>query len=151
RKKDDLLQAFWYAEAALMSNERVYGPDSVEAGRSLRELGDVLQELYAYRAAIDAYQRALPIFTRTRGMNHPETGVVLQNMAQAMAEDGDLDAAAALLIRSEAIKNRTYGPMDEMFGLFNLGNLRERQGRLDEAADLTQRAFALGEKNLRPG
>jgi tetratricopeptide (TPR) repeat protein len=84
------------------------------------------------------------------GPEHPDTGVLLNNLASVYHEQGRYAEAEALFKRSLAIREKALEPQHPDVGgvLINLANLYGDQGHYTEAKSLLQRSLAIGEKTL---
>jgi CHAT domain-containing protein len=98
------------------------------------------------------YERALAIWEKELGSNHPDTALGLNNLGHLLAAMGDLAEARPLYERALAICEKELGRShpDTARGLNNLGSLLEAMGDLAEARPLYERALAINEKQLGP-
>ncbi len=96
--------------------------------RDYENYGDVFLQQRNYRRAIDQYMAALDI--------RPGQASVLINLAVAYMQIGAVDRAVEIL--QDALETET--DRDELI-YFNLGELLEKQGKLDDAAAYYQRAI----------
>jgi tetratricopeptide (TPR) repeat protein len=56
------------------------------------------------------FERALAIWERVLGPDHPQTAQGLNNLALLLKDQGEVDAARALFERALAIRERVLGP-----------------------------------------
>lgn len=98
------------------------------------------------------FQRALAIYQKAAGPEHPAVATVLNNIGQ-VDRDLDRDAEAEARIKhSLAIREKALGPdhPDVARSLNNLAGLYEHQRRYAEAEPLYRRALAIRERALGP-
>jgi tetratricopeptide (TPR) repeat protein len=103
-------------------------------------------------AARPLLERALAIYERALGPDHPDTAQSLNNLAMLLGDQGELAAASPLLERAVAISERALGPdhPNTATGLTNLASLLGDQGELAAARPLLERALAIRERVLGP-
>ncbi|MEM9462091.1 MAG: serine/threonine-protein kinase [Myxococcota bacterium] len=123
-----------------------------EEARSLFMLGNVFNRHGDLDNALDHHQRALALWDKALGPDHPYVANSLMSIAFVFHEQGDLDEARAHLQRALAIKQKTLGPdhIDVATILNNLGIVLNRQGDLDNARVYYERALARRERALGP-
>jgi len=140
--------------------ERLGGLESVEAERlrlqAMVSRGVALSRLGRVGAALELYDRALPLLETHRGPTHPDTLACRSNRAEAL---WDLERHAEALeeMRELLVQRReVFGPDHERVGIAanNLADALRQIGRYDEAAPLYGEAIrvfkgALGEENMR--
>lgn len=86
--------------------------DKVQLDEALR-LNISAAELYRqgeYEAAIKPWLRALTVYEKIRGVDHPETEIILDNLVISYGNLGDYAAAEPLCERALKINERTFGP-----------------------------------------
>jgi tetratricopeptide (TPR) repeat protein len=137
----------------------VGGPDPppVEAETGAAHLLDWLadyraQALAVYAAALPLRERALAIYERTLGPEHPGTATYLNNLALLLKDQGDLAGARPLYERALAIREKALGPEHPWtaLSLQSLAAMLQAQGDLAGARPLYERALAIYEKTLGP-
>jgi tetratricopeptide (TPR) repeat protein len=98
------------------------------------------------------YQRALALYERVLGPDHPHVATSLHNLAALYRAQGRYDQAEPLYQRALGIRERVLGPEhpDVAQSLNNLARLYQAQGRYGAAEPLFQRALALYERVLGP-
>jgi tetratricopeptide (TPR) repeat protein/predicted Ser/Thr protein kinase len=106
-----------------------------------------------YKAALGHYRLALAHIESALGKNHPENIYVLNNMAVALKNHGDVPGARQALERSLAITERSYGPSHRsvVVVLTNLGNIYRREGELSLAKETFARAIRVGVETMEEG
>ncbi len=126
-------------------------PDQV-AARLLTTTGNILYLLGEYTAARPLVERALAIWERTLGPDHPDTAESLDNLAWLLKAQGEYAAARPLLERALAIRERTLGPehLETARSLDRLAKLLSYQGEYETACLLYLRALAVYERTLGP-
>ncbi|MFN2184242.1 MAG: tetratricopeptide repeat protein, partial [Anaerolineae bacterium] len=144
----DTANAIRQMEWVLSICEPALGAEHRTTARVLNGLG----RLYAaneetYDRARSLYERALAIYERLRGPYHPQTALVLNNLAALLADMDDHGAALPLLERSLAIHEGAYGMGNwrTSFVLVNLADLCSAHGDYGTARTLLERALIIRE------
>jgi tetratricopeptide (TPR) repeat protein len=142
-------------QRALALREKLAGPDSLEVGMVLTNLGITYYQRGEYEKALATHQRAIAIRERLLGRSHPEVAMALTDYGNACAALDRLDDALAAQQRAVAIWNAALGEdhPNVATGLLNRGAVYAMKGRDDDAlADfrraLTIRLHTLGESHL---
>jgi tetratricopeptide (TPR) repeat protein len=130
-------------------------PDGAEisAGNLLNELAGYRQgALAAHLQARPLVERALAIFEKALGPDHPNTAVSLSNLGYLLRAQGDLAGARPYYERALAINKKELGPdhPDTATSLNNLGYLLQAQGDLAGARLCYERALAIYQKAPGP-
>ena len=130
-------------------------PSGVEtrAGYLLDRLGSYRHgALAAYSDARPLFERALAIFEKALGPEHPDTAAKLSNLANLLWAQGDFAGARPLCERALAISEKALGPEhpDTATILTGLASLLKAQGDLAGARPLLEQALAIYEKALGP-
>ena len=101
-----------------------------------------------YHTALALFLRALAIAEKVQGLEHPETGTRLNNLALLYDTMGQYDHALPLYLRALAIAEKAQGPEHPDTGtqLNNLAGLYQAMGQYDQALPLYLRALAIAEK-----
>jgi tetratricopeptide (TPR) repeat protein len=128
-----------------------WGFEFPEAARLLNQAGLYLFERGRYPDAEPLYQRALAIWERALGPEHPNVALNL-NLALLYHAQGRYAKAEPLYKRALVIEKKALGPEHPNVAqsLNNLAELYHAQGRYAEAEPLYQHALAIGEKVLGP-
>jgi CHAT domain-containing protein/Tfp pilus assembly protein PilF len=118
-----------------------------------KQLDQQVINLYSqgkYQEAIPLAQRALTIWEKVRGKDHPDVANGLNNLAVLYRQQGKYDGVELLLQRSLAIWEKARGKNhpDVAISLDNLAGLYESQGKYTQAKPLYQRALVIREKAL---
>ena len=105
-----------------------------------------------YAEAEPLIKRALEIYEKTLGDEHPYVATGLANLAGLLHSLGKYAEAEPLFKRAIAIHERTQGPEhpNAAVSLNNLAKLLQDQGRYVEAEPLYRRALVIAEKTLGP-
>jgi tetratricopeptide (TPR) repeat protein len=105
-----------------------------------------------FAAARPLYERALAIFEKALGPDHPDTATTLNNLAFLLRAQGDFAAARPLAERARAIREKALGPdhPDTATSLNNPAFLLQAQSDFAAARPLFERALAIREKALGP-
>ena len=98
------------------------------------------------------YRRALAIYEKAFGSDHPYVATTLNNLAEIYRNQGNYAEAELVLQRSLAINEKALGPdhPDVATSLNNLAELYRNQGRYADAEPLYKRSLAIREKALGP-
>jgi len=137
-----------------------YGQDAKASASALelaeaKRLSSDVGRLYSERkfdAAIPLAQRALAIYDKTLGPEHPAVAASLDNLAVLYYATGDYAQAEPLLRRALAIQEKAVGPEHPLVATFlkHLGDLYFTTGDYAQAEPLLRRALAIDEKALGP-
>jgi tetratricopeptide (TPR) repeat protein/CHAT domain-containing protein len=122
----------------------------IDAGRNR------FKELYAagnYTAALVEAEALEAIIKARYGVNHPNYGVALNNLAIVYKAQGKYSEAEELYKRDLAISEKSLGASHPNVAqtLNNLANLYHDQGKYTDAVELHKRALAIREKALGKG
>jgi len=148
-QQGDTANAIRQMEWTLSVCEPALGEDHRTTARALNGLG----RLYAaneetYAQARSLYERALAIYERLMGPDHPQTALVLNNLAALLADMEDYGAALPLLERSLTVHEGVYdaGNWRTSFVLVNLADLHSAQEDYGAARTLIERALIIRER-----
>ncbi len=135
------------AEQAIRSKEAHVGADDSMLAPSLRNLGDVLAELFEYQLAIAPYERAVAVRERALGREDPVVGDDLDHLAWALTLAEHHDQALTAITRALGIKEKTLDRGDAKIArtLEVHGSVLQRRGEYARARPVLQRALALRE------
>jgi tetratricopeptide (TPR) repeat protein/CHAT domain-containing protein len=116
------------------------------------KLGLTLATLGRYVEAEPFFRRALAIYEKAFGPNHPDVAASLHNLATLYTEQGRYAEAEPLYRRALGINEKALGPdhPDVADNLNNLAALYKDQGRYAEAEPLYKRALVIREKAFGP-
>ena len=128
------------------------GFDFEAAARLLNEAGCYLRGRARSSDAEPLYQRALTIYERAVGPEHPHMAASLNNLAGLFRAKGRYAQAEPLYQRALAIREKVLGPEhpDVATSLNNLAGLYGAQSKDAQAEPLCQRALAIQVKVLGP-
>jgi tetratricopeptide (TPR) repeat protein len=129
-----------------------FGLDSVAAARLLNQSGYYLDGRARYEEAEPLHQRALAIWEKALGPDHPDTAASLNNLAALYHNQGRYGEAEPLYQRALTIREKALGPdhPNTATSLNNLAEIYRSQGRHGEAEPLYQRALVIHETALGP-
>ena len=139
------------SERAVAAGEKAYGPDHVEVGSLLVNLGLIARKLGDNKSAVAHYQRAVGILEKTGPSEG--LGVVLDNLGRALQSERDLDGAMAATTRALEVLTAVLGGDHEHVGyaLNNLALLQSAKGDHVQAAQTCDRGIAILTRALGPG
>ncbi len=162
-EKDDLeLLAYWLIihdqfdagecyKNSLTSWENKIKPDQSQIAYILSTLGSFLKNRYVcLNIAEQLSRRALAIFEKLFGVEHPDTVSSLSNLADLLSKHGQYDEAETLNRKALAVREKVLGyeHQDTSISLNNLACLLVTLGNYNEAEPLYRRALAIREKAL---
>ena len=98
------------------------------------------------------YQRALAIREKRLGPEHPDTALIIYNLANLYSGQGEYEQAESFYQRALAIDEQYYGHnhLEVATDLSSLADLYSDQGKYEQAEPLYQRALAIYERMLSP-
>jgi tetratricopeptide (TPR) repeat protein len=137
-------QAAAHAEEAQLSLE--------PASRLLNQLGMYARGRAELQRARSYYERALGIFEKVHGPDHPNVATLANNMGQILNALGDLAGALEWTQRALGIDEKVYGPDHPEVAIRanNIGQILKAQGDLAGALEWTRRALGIDEKVYGP-
>jgi tetratricopeptide (TPR) repeat protein len=106
----------------------------------------------SYAEAVSIAERVLAIREKTLGLDHPDVGKALNNLAALYTTQGRYSDAEPLYKRTITILEKALGPEHPDVGkaLGNLAGLYRDQGRYGDAETLYTRSVSIREKALGP-
>jgi serine/threonine-protein kinase len=121
--------------------QETLGPDAINVGHALNNLGNLLMRQDRAADAEPYYRQALAIFEKRLGEDHSNTSMTLINLARGLASLGRTDEALALGQRAVAIGKRIGGDDHPDLGwdLMVLAQIRWRIRPSDEARAMAAR------------
>jgi tetratricopeptide (TPR) repeat protein len=146
-----------YAEAERLSREAIARiPRQVERGTiSACIVLSCLADLCCRRGRPDEAEplarRAVASFEKTVfGRNHPHLARFLNILAEVVREQGNLEEAESVCLRSQALLETSFGPEHPRLDscLVTLARIRIAQSRLAEAEPLLRRCLAILDKTV---
>ncbi len=111
-----------------------------------------LSRIGKYGEALPIAERAVSLFEKALGPDHPDVATSLNNLAQLYSSQGRYAEAEPLYRRSHGIREKALGPdqPEVATSLNDLASLYKSQGRYAEAEPLYKRSLALRQKALGP-
>ncbi|MDP6180607.1 MAG: tetratricopeptide repeat protein, partial [Desulfatiglandales bacterium] len=121
------------------------GQSLEEAARLSQQVGQLYRQ-GRYQEAIFPVKRALAIYEKALGPDHPRVATSLNNLALLYSNLGDYAGAEPLYKRSLAIYEKALGPdhPDVALGLNNLAFLYVADGRIGEALNIFKKTNTPG-------
>lgn len=118
--------------------------------RLMNQLAILLWEKALHLEAESLMRRALAIYEKSNGPNHPSVAFPLMNLVHFLLEGGRLDEAEKMARRALEIDETSYGPnhLEVAKDLFGMAQILQISNRLAEAESLIVRAVAICEDNL---
>jgi len=127
-------------------------PEDERSLIALSGLGGLYRAQGQYAKAEPLYERALAIWEKALGPEHPDVATALNNLAGLYGAQGQYAKAEPLYGRALAIWEKALGPEHPNMAasLNNLAGLYHAQGQYAKAEPLYGRALAIWEKALGP-
>ncbi len=145
RGRGDLTAAVQLHRDALALTQRAVGPDHLDVGRRLGDLGATLIEAGATVEGTQCLERSLAISRARQGATHPDVVIHLSNLAAAYTRLGN--AARAIELAGEVLsaRERILGANSPLLivPLNNLASALVEEGRGDDALAPARRAVEL--------
>lgn len=150
------LQAGNYAEAERIGKQMVsvaakrYGTRHLNYAIAVNELARVYNALKRPADAIPLFRQALAIFERER--NNTAVAITLNNLGNALQNQGSLAASAQMLERALAIYEKEVGRDHRSFAetSINLASVYQAQGNYPKAVALYRQSLQGLQKTLGP-
>ena len=143
--KGDLKLATRYLRESLRIREETLGPDHLDVGETLNNLGTVLFAAKDYANSERAMLRAADITRKQLGAAHPDLAVTLSNLGTLYYDRQDYAAAEDCLREALRIREQSL-PVNHpsiASSLLNLAQIAATLKRTEEAQVLLQRAVAI--------
>ena len=141
-----------FAERALEIDLARLGPESETVARDHNCLVRVFRRLGDLKAASAHLERALDIYEKIYGEDHPKLISMLNDQGFLLRELKDLERARPLLERALKIGESAYGVDDADVATFhsNLATILDELGDFASARQHAVRALEIGEKRYGP-
>jgi len=148
-----LEEALPLAEEALSIALAANSEESAEVALAYANVATVHKWSHHYDRALPLYRKSLSIYQKAAGPEHPRTAGVLMEIGLIEMEDGNYTLANRDIVHGLAIVNREPGWVFERWiGESDLGTLRFRQGKYEEAARLLSDSLTLQQQaGIRAG
>lgn len=143
-------ESFHLRAIDVWENDKKVGSDYLDIGPALEELGAIYQARGNYVRAKEVFLRALSIFEKNLGLNHPNVARVLNHLANVYSDEGDYRTALPLYQRALTISDTGNGPSNP-FAAEVLGNLFKvslAMGDVRSAIEFQARANPIVERNV---
>jgi tetratricopeptide (TPR) repeat protein len=147
-------EALPLAEEALRIALRKAGEDSVDAALAYTGVAEAHRVAGSPERALPLYRKALALYEKTLGPEHPRVAGLLSQEGLILMHDGKLSLAEQSMVRSVQILRKSCPEcvVELSIAQSNLGMLRMRQRRYREADEALTNAVELREKfSPRPG
>ena len=137
---------------SVCETEMVNAAASAECADLLNRAGEYFFYRGAYLEARPRYERALAIYEKVLGPEHPDTALSLNNLGRLLYAQDNLTGSRPLYERALAIREKVLGPEhpDTATSLNSLASLLQAQGDLAGSWPLYERALAIREKVFGP-
>jgi tetratricopeptide (TPR) repeat protein len=146
-------EALPLAEEELTIALAAEGEQSLHSALAYANVATVHKCAGRYDRAMPLFRKSLSIYDRLVGPDHPRTAGILMEIGLLEMEDGNYTLAERDMLRSLDIVGRSSAwTFEQWIGESNLGTLRLRQGKYDEAARRLTRSLELQEQaGIRAG
>ena len=143
-KEDNLSMVPLYEEILRLSCE-IYGKDSLQTLEIYNNYGGHLRNLGLYEKAEQILKRAVECAKKVRGMNHPDYGTTLGNLANLLRMRKHHQESEALFLQALGIYEKTIGKSHILYvgTINNLGLLYQETGRLEEAMECFRQCLGI--------
>lgn len=132
------------ARQAVVLDDSLYGPDSIELSEALIRLADLLAEQGERDSAVAVFQRAIPM--RRAHLETPDTvlATAQANLGWVLRDLGENEAAQQLFTKALETQQALLGPGHpaSASSLFGLASAYHDSGMIDSATAVFERALA---------
>jgi tetratricopeptide (TPR) repeat protein len=152
RLKGDYDHAVDYLNQAYITHSEARPARLASAAKTMNAMGILCMELNNVEQAIDSFECALKLYTKTIQEYHPDIGGTLINLGNIYSEQGEFEGALSCFKRAEKIYEYNLPPNHPNIAILlnNIGNLYYQQANFDLALDVYKRALEINEKILSP-
>ena len=135
---------------ALAINQKLWGPDSLEAAASFSDLGMVFAQDGKLADWEAAHREALDIRRRRLGENDPDVAASLSNLAESYTQQGKIAEAEVLVREALQIRQKRFGSdsLAAADSLRSLSILLGDEGKWAEAEAMSRQVLAIRRKLL---
>jgi tetratricopeptide (TPR) repeat protein len=135
---------------ALAINQKLWGPDSLEAAASFSDLGMVFAQEGKLADWEAAHREALDIRRRRLGENDPDVAASLSNLAESYTQQGKIAEAEVLVREALEIRQKRFGndSLAAADSLRSLSILLGDEGKWAEAEAMAREVLAIRRKLL---
>ena len=150
RLKGEFERALGSLERAYASHAQAQPARPMSAAKVINAIGIVRMEQGHVQEAIECFERALKLYSKSIQEYHPDVGGTLINLGSAYCAQERLDQALACFRRSEHTFECNLPVNHPNMAMLqnNMGNLLYRQRQLHSALNHYQRASAIYQKTL---
>jgi len=143
-------EALPLAEEGLTIALRAAGENTQDAAVAYAMVAEVHRTAGRPERALPLYRKARAIYTQLLGEAHPRVASILTQEGLILMDEGELSLAEKNMVRALEITRQTCPQcvFELWIGESNLGLLRFKQGRYNDADRLLTDALALEEKSL---
>ena len=122
-----------------------YRPESGEAAVSYNNIGLVYDSQGNYAQALEHYNKALAIYQKVHGENHPLTATSYNNIGVVYGKQGEYAKALEYCEKALAIRLKVYGENhpDTATSYNNIGFIYDAQGNYTKALEYHHKALAI--------
>jgi tetratricopeptide (TPR) repeat protein len=143
-RENKTAEALPLAEEALTIALAAEGEQSLHGALAYANVATVHKWAGRYDRAMPLYRKSLSIYERLLGPNHPRTAGILMEIGLLEMEDGNYTMAERDMRHGLDVVERLPGlSFEQWIGATNLGILRLKQGKYDEADRLLARSVAM--------
>jgi tetratricopeptide (TPR) repeat protein len=142
------------AEESMTIALEVDGDGGLDAALAYSDVAEVHRMAGRPERALPLYKKARAIYERTLGPEHPRVASVLSQEGLILMEDGKLSLAEKAMTQALALLTKSCPDclFEHVVAETNLGLLRMRQGKYQEADRLLSHVIAVQEQNgSKPG
>jgi len=127
-------------------------PDGSELGATLNSLGNLMRTRGDSTAALAFHQRALAVFIRALGPQHPRVAIAMKNVGNAYWNKNQLDEALAQYQAVLALQVAALPPdhPDAISTQVNIAAVYTQKGKLDLAVAEYRRAIEAYQRHFGP-
>jgi tetratricopeptide (TPR) repeat protein len=138
-----------FQRRALATDERHFGPDSIQVAIQLNNLAQTCHTRNRLAEAELLMRRGLAIEEKSKGVDHPHVAIQLNNLALLFHATNRLAEAEPMMRRTLAIDEKFYGAEHPQVAnrLSNLAALLQDTNRLTEAEPMMRRALVINEQS----
>ena len=152
RLKGEYDRALDYLNRAYLSHSQARPPRLASAAKAVNATGIVHMEQDNVEQAIDSFECALKLYTKTVQDYHPDVAGTLINLGNIYSKQEQFEDALSCFNRAKKVYQSSLPSNHPNLAILynNFGNLYYQQFKLDLALDAYEKALAINEKILPP-